>query len=320
MGTSGGVNTRPQESRSVNSWPTKTHEIRTAVFDSTRWNTFEFRQGDVVVVTWGKSGTTWAQQVVSQLLMGGRESLVTPEKSWVDICIVPLEEMLSHLESEAGPRCLKTHLPVDALVFSPLARYIFIGRDVRDTVWSAYNHQASFTPQALEIFNDAPGRMGPPVTHPPCDIREYYLRFLNDGHAPGFPLAPFWELVQGWWDVRHLPNVLLVHFNNLLTDMEREMRRIAAFLAIDANEAAWPAIVAHCTFEYMRDAALKRDVFPVFFENGARSFFYRGTNGRWRDVLSAEEARRCDAVADARLDIGCAHWLRTGELDPEHTR
>jgi len=63
----------------------------------------------------------------------------------------------------------------------------------------------------------------------------------------------------------------------------------------------------------MRDAA-KGAPIEAFFKNGAASFFNKGTNGRWREVLSAEEIARCDAVAAERLTPDCAHWLRTGEL------
>lgn len=293
-------------------WPKKTREIKSVLVDSTRWNQFRFRDGDVVVVTWAKSGTTWTQQIVSQLLLGGAASIVSPGSSWVDMRIIPLEEMLERLEEESGPRCLKTHLPVDALVFSPRARYIFVGRDTRDAVWSAYNHQASFTQQGLDMFNLTPGGEGPPVTHPRCEIREYYLKFLESGVPPGFPVPPFWDLVQGWWNLRHLPNVLLVHFNRLKSDMASEIRRISAFLGIDINENAWPDIVEHCTFGYMRDAAARQDNLETFFRDGARSFFFKGTNGRWKDVLSRDEVRLCDETASLRLDQDCAHWLRTG--------
>jgi aryl sulfotransferase len=40
----------------------------------------------------------------------------------------------------------------------------------------------------------------------------------------------FWEHVQGWWDIRSLPNVLLVHFANLKADLPSEIRRIARHL------------------------------------------------------------------------------------------
>jgi hypothetical protein len=43
-------------------------------------------------------------------------------------------------------------------------------------------------------------------------------------------------------------------------------------------------------------------------------FVHKGTNGRWRDVLTAEDVEHDKAVAAARLSSDCAHWLETGEL------
>jgi hypothetical protein len=171
-------------------WPVKRQEIKTAVFDSTRWNGFPFREGDVVVATWGKTGTTWVEQIVTQLLMDAPEGLRVDCGPWVDLRLQPLDEMLGELECMVHRRCLKTHLPLDALVFSPLAKYIYIGRDARDVVWSAYSHQASFTQAALDAFNNTPGRVGPPVMHPQFGVREYYLEFLETGEMPGFGMAP----------------------------------------------------------------------------------------------------------------------------------
>ena len=64
------------------------------------------------------------------------------------------------MAGQSGRRDLKTHLPLDALVFSPKAQYIVVGRDARDMVWSAYNHQAGFTDQALGWINSAPKATG----------------------------------------------------------------------------------------------------------------------------------------------------------------
>jgi tryptophanase len=47
-------------------WPQKTREHRNAVMDSTRWDGFPFREGDIVIATWAKSGTTWTQQIVTE--------------------------------------------------------------------------------------------------------------------------------------------------------------------------------------------------------------------------------------------------------------
>jgi len=293
-------------------------ELSTVLFDSARWNDFSFRDDDIVVVTWGKSGTTWTQQIVGQLVLGAPEGIsATKESPWLDCRLFPHEEIIAQLEAQNHRRFIKTHLPLDALAFSDQAKYIYVGRDVRDIVWSAYNHQAGFTQGALDAFNNLPGWSGSPLTHPPCDVREYYVSFLRTGEMLGFPLAPLWEHVQGWWNVRKLSNVLLVHFNNLKSDMGGEIRRIAEFLGVEIDEAVWPEILEHCSFEYMKRESAKEEVLDDLFQGGGKTFFHKGANGRWKDVLTEEEIAECDQVAAQHLAPDCAHWLRTGEVPRE---
>ena len=49
-------------------------------------------------------------------------------------------------------------------------------------------------------------------------------------------------------------------------------------------------------------------------QRGWHTFFHKGTNGRWKDVLSAEEIAKCEKVAARHLTPDCAHWLKTGEI------
>ena len=76
----------------------------------------------------------------------------------------------------------QTHLPLSALVFSPKAKYIYVGRDVRDVVWSLYNHLANFTDQALDGFN-APPDLGPPVERSQGGEAQFYHDFLEEADA-----------------------------------------------------------------------------------------------------------------------------------------
>jgi aryl sulfotransferase len=64
----------------------------------------------------------------------------------------------------------------------------------------------------------------------------------------------------------------------------------------------------------MREQAIKFDTLDVIFDGGGATFINKGTNGRWKDVLSQEEIDRCDDIAVAELGEKCAHWLKTGEL------
>ncbi len=288
--------------------PRKRRELHNHHFDSTVWNDFKFRDDDIVIATYAKSGTTWTQQIVSQLIFAGKEGLQLAEMSpWLDLRLPSKEIKLAAVESQTHRRFLKTHLPVDALVFSPKARYIYIGRDGRDVVWSFYNHHANANELWYQAINDSPGRIGPPVPRPPQDIRQYFREWLEgDGH----PFWPFWENVRSWWAIRHLENVMLLHFNDLKTDLAAGIRRIAHFLDIPIAESSFPSIVEHCTFAYMKaHASPCVPLGGVFWEGGAETFVHKGANGRWRDVLTADDNRQYEETALRELGPECAAWL-----------
>jgi aryl sulfotransferase len=291
--------------------PRKTREMHNHTLDSTRWNDFVFREGDIVVGTWAKTGTTWLQHILFQLLEPDMEFMPSFDLvPWVEQRYVPKQRMLRALAARARRRLLKTHLPIDCLVFSPKARYIYLARDGRDVVWSWYNHHKNLTPVVYEVINGTPGRQGPPLYPPTEDIRQFFHDWLD---KDGFPLWPFWSHVQSWWDVRRLPNVLLTHFNRLKTDIAAEIRRLAAFLEIDIDLAAWPRILEHCSFEHMqRNAATLSRTFDVAFVGGGQTFIHRGTNGRWRSILTESDIQKYEDAARRHLTPDCAHWLATG--------
>jgi aryl sulfotransferase len=294
-------------------WPEKTRELHNHHFDSTMWNGFDFRDDDIVIGTYAKSGTTWTQQIVGQLIFGGDPDVdVAGMSPWVDLRVPPREVKLPAIEAQTHRRFLKTHLPVDALVFSPKAKYVYVGRDGRDVVWSMWNHHARANDAWYAALNDTPGRVGEPILPPQGDIRQYFHEWLDrDGH----PFWPFWENVRSWWAARHLPNVLLVHFADLKADMEGQIRRIAGFLGIEVAAERWPAILEHCSFEWMKaNAAKSAPLGGVFWDGGAETFINKGTNGRWRDVLTREESVKYERLALENLGPDCARWLAKGTL------
>ena len=294
-------------------WPEKKREFQSSTIDSTYWNDFAFRDDDIIIGTYAKAGTTWVQQIVAQFIFNGETEVPVAELSpWLDFRLPPLEEKLPGIEAQKNRRFLKTHLPVDALVFSPKAKYIYIARDGRDVVWSFYNHHYYMN----DIFYDgikALPYLGPVWERPRTDdLREYFLDWFNN---EGFPLWPFWENIRTWWEIRDLPNVLLMHYQDLKDDMESQMRTMAAFLDIPIDESRWEEMVHHCTFDYMKNnAALSTPLGGVIFDGGAKVFVNKGTNGRWRDTLTKEDVEAYEGRALEELGPECAHWLATGEV------
>lgn len=291
----------------------KTRDEQTRHLDSNRWNAFAYRDGDVVVATWGKSGTTWTEQLVSQLIHGAPNEFRKGIGPWFDLRALPEDEVRAQVEAMDFRRCIKTHLAADALYLDPRARYIYVGRDLRDIIWSAHNHQASFTQEALDRFNALPDWDGEPLLHPIEDIREYYRQSIKTGFVPNFGHGDLWENFRSWWEVRHLPNVLLLHFDKMKTDFLGQAKRVAAFLEIEVPDQRWPVIEEHCSIDCMRKLASDSPSMTLWTD-GANSFFNKGTNGRWRDVLSPEEAALVDEVGAKRLSPDCLHWMKSGEF------
>ncbi len=99
--------------------PQKTREYNNRFFDSTVWNDFQYRDGDIVIASYAKAGTTFLQQVVAQLLFAGDEDIeVSKISPWLDSVYPDKATKIKLVEAQSHRRFLKTHLPADALVFS----------------------------------------------------------------------------------------------------------------------------------------------------------------------------------------------------------
>ena len=300
-------------SQAAIAWPTKLREMESNHFDSTVWNDFKFRDNDVVIATYGKAGTTWTQQIVGQILFDGSEDVAVNQSSlWLDLRVPPKEIKLAVYEAQTHRRFLKTHLPVDALVFSPKAKYIYVGRDGRDVLWSLYNHHKNANDSWYEMLNGTPGLKGEKLERCTLDVVPYFRRWLE---RDGYPFWSMWENVRSWWAIRDLPNVMFVHFANLKKDLPGEMKRIAKFLAVDVEENRWPVLTEHCSFDYMKaHAAMSAPLGGQLWDGGAETFINKGTNGRWRDLLTADDSKAYEERARKELGGDCAHWLATGEF------
>ena len=259
----------------------------------------KLRDDDIIVATWGKTGTTLTQQMVYQLVTGGADEVAAIAVSpWIERRAGgPVESMAAMLEAQTHRRVMKTHSPFEATPFLETIKYVYIGRDARDVAWSLHNHFML----ELEQMSSA----GHQVPEPAGGVREFYLHWLANGEDFGKEPS-LWVNAQSWWDQRRRSNVLLLHYAHLIADLTGEMRRLAAFLNIPIDEARLPALVERCGLDYMREQATGSRFPPGFFN--------KGTNGRWRDVLSPEEAALCDEVAAYKLTPDCAHWLKTGEF------
>jgi aryl sulfotransferase len=269
-------------------------EYRSPVFDNRRWAGFVHRPDDIFVCTPPKCGTTWTQTIVNSLLFpdGDSPAPVMVLSPWLDMVIEPIEEVLARLEAQTHRRCIKTHTLADGIPWFDDAKYIVVGRDGRDAFMSWANHNDNMR---RDVIPDLPPKRG---------LHEILPEWLERGGI--------FDHIASFWTKRDEPNILFVHYNDLTADLAAEMQRIAAFLDIHIDDEKWPAVVERCTFASMKGRHTEIADFSRLFEGGADSFLFKGTNERWRGVLTDDELASIDKRIGELLSPDAAAWLEQG--------
>ena len=299
--------------------PQVKHTYQNHHLDSTRWERFSPRDDDIIIATSYKSGTTWMQMIVMHLIFGAQAS---PEKKsvspWLDMRVRPVDDVMKILEAQQHRRFVKTHLPLDGLPFYPEAKYIVVCRDARDVFMSLWNHYNNLAPEFYQLVNETlPNLVGNPLPPCPQSIGEFWRGWITQGwFAWEHEGYPFWSNlghVQSWWNFRSLSNILFVHFNDLLTDLAGGIKRIANFLDIVTSDDMVRSIAHATTFSTMQKNSGQIAVFADrYFEGGSKAFINKGTNGRWKHVLSPADLSLYQAAATHILSPECAAWLENG--------
>ena len=288
-----------------------TVEYKTVVSSSPRWSELPHRSGDIVVCTPPKVGTTWTQGIVRSLIAGREEppGSIPIDAPWIDSRFEPIETVVARLEAQRHRRCIKSHTPADGIPLFADVHYIAVYRGGLDSFMSWVNHWTGTRLESMGEMLDEAIADGvdldalPPLTD---DIHEMFPQWLAD--------PPQLEHLDTWWPLRAEPNVTVLHYDDLLTDLEGEMRRLAERLAIDVPDDAWPRVVARCSIDEMREAHRGLEQLDHHFEGGADRFFNKGINGRWRTVLTDDETAAYEAMVSARLADDVRGWYERGSL------
>ncbi len=295
-------------------------EARSRFFDSRGWDRYQPRSDDIVIATYPKCGTTWTQRIVGMLVFQSDAPFPVQDSSpWPDFRMPPPGVMLELAESQTHRRFLKSHLPYDALPVYEGVKLIHVARDGRDAAMSFHNHKLNYTDAVLErvaqIVADDP-KFDTAVSRPDPDPSAHFHLWLSgeEDHL-GDPACGFWHLERSYWEARNEPDVLLVHYADMKSDLEGEMRRIAAYLDIKIPDDLWPRLVAAATFDSMKEKA--RELMPsadTTWTGGGNTFLHKGTNGRWRGVVDEADLDLYDAKVKAEFSPALASWIEHGRL------
>lgn len=283
-------------------------EYKTAIFDNARWRNFESRPNDIFVCTPAKCGTTWVQTIVANMIHP--EGVPVPIFQlcpWIEANFLSEEIMHESLKAQTHRRMMKSHTAADGIPWFPESKYIFVARDGLDAFMSWANHVERM--KHLDEINKRAAAAGIPQMPDLGDgIHDFFKQWVADE-------GRFFQIIASYWVRKSQTNLMMLHYNDLKKDLAGEVRRIAKFLDIELSDQHFADVVERSSFTYMREhPEMLGDNLDDFFEGGVKGFIFKGTNGRWRDVLSEDEVNEYQKRRDELLPQDAIDWLVDGRL------
>ena len=153
--------------------------------DSARWLGFPFRDGDIVISTRSRTGTTWVQMICALLVFQTPE-LPAPLgqlSPWLDHLITPRDKVYARLAAQQHRRFIKTHTPLDGIPLDPRATYLVTARHPLDMAVSLYHQGGNIDRARVRQLTGQPGPAGPPPRKPLHDWLPGWIASDDDPRA-----------------------------------------------------------------------------------------------------------------------------------------
>nr|XP_017034146.2 luciferin sulfotransferase-like [Drosophila kikkawai] len=252
-----------------------------------RINEFATRDGDVFVVTFMKSGTTWMQEL-AWLLLNNLDFDKANKSHTVRRCPHIEHSVIRnnlHVDSisvcdqmQDNPRFIKSHLPAQLLprqIWENKRKIIYVARNPKDVVISSFYF--------LTKLNLWQGNMD-----------DYIDEFITDR----IYYASYWSNVLDFYRMRNESNVFFVTFEEMKQDLKDVIERLSRFLDCKVlSEMEVDMLVKHLSFDQMKENQFNNPtslIRAAFEAKEDFNFMRRGIVGSYRDELSSEQISKLD--------------------------
>ncbi|XP_015913559.2 sulfotransferase 1B1 [Parasteatoda tepidariorum] len=251
---------------------------------------FQSQMGDVIIATYPKTGTTWMQYIVLQILTGGEDfppfnDVLEKHVPYIDMVGVSAVEDL-----KTRPRAYKTHLPYNMMKTDPGSKVIYVYRKPEDTFVSFYH-----------FMNNMMGNLN-------------FDRYFEDFMRGFVSYGSYFEHILSYWNHRNERNMLLLSYEKLQADTRKEILGVAKFMGeefyerLASDQSIMDKILLNTSFGHMQ-----KNLKLVFPENPARdnyskdvpqkqvNFFRKGKVGDGKRHLSETQLKRLKTLATETL-------------------
>jgi len=257
-------------------------------------NGFAHKLGDVWITTYAKSGTTWTQAIMQYMFYGETkfahifEAVPWPEVGDPNL---PIYTDLKALDSMTRRRAFKSHWPCrDHQVSNGKSKFIYVWRNGMDVAVSFYHHCIGIR------FYNFDG-----------DWDTFCELFLTEN----VDFGSWWDHVREWWVRVHSPDfngdVLMLTYEEMKEDIEREIRKIAKFVDVELTDEQVQMIIKNSSFAAMKDTEMITPTLndPRFRKSGS-NHYRKGIIGDYKNYWKPDQIERFYKMCETKfagLDI-----------------
>ena len=237
---------------------------------------------DTMVVSYPRSGNTWTRFLVANLLNPGEEvTFANIEK------LIPDTSSISNraLKRIPRPRVIKSHEYFD----HRYPKVIYIVRDPRDVALSYYDFQRKYR----QVQDGYP-------------LERYVDDFVN-GRLISASWGTWGENVASWVSTRERSDkFLLLRFEDMLKDTQRELTRIAQFLGLSVTTEMLQRAITNSSSGHMQQLEKEQQDQWVATRKHRKDIpFVRVAKRSWRADLPESSVRQIEvAWGDLMISLG----------------
>lgn len=302
------------------------------------------RDGDVIVAVGAKSGTTWMCYCCDAVRRKGSDEVGLPftdimyTTPWLEARQYPGQpwserrelynttvlpngkKLKDYWDNPAFPfRVFKSHFRPQHDGGHPYADILPIRVFPKVKYLAAIrNPYEMFASWYAFVFNHRdPFRVmwgGFPPEYPDIDSAAKDLLPGGNSYSLYFPY------VRAWWAFRNEPNVLLMHYTDMVKDMDVLVTKLSAFLGVDLAAQEKEQVKTKCSFQQMKQNAemfdyifsLNTDIGPVL-KPGSIINKGKSDSGGAKAELSAETTKLIQEAMEFELkDSALREWALNG--------
>ncbi|XP_039274600.2 sulfotransferase 1B1-like isoform X1 [Styela clava] len=263
-------------------------------FEATKYAHDEWNipENSVFVSSFPKTGTAWCMETVKQILYG-------KDKKLLDMyCAVPMPMFLLEMSFPGkfdvfdklphSTKVFATHLPVELFNYEKMRRsnskMIYVMRNPKDQAVSWFHFS-----KKIPLPDETKKQMGE-------EWNKFFHNYVNGQHPQCNKEGQWYpDHIKEWMKYKNDENFLVVVYEDMKTNFQSEIRRIAKFLDVDIGDNDVANVAEVCSIKSMKEQA---DVEKTgFLKINVR----KGEIGGWKNQFTVAQSELMDKLIKEQL-------------------